>query len=189
MGMGAPPPQDGMGMGGPPGGGGFGAPPAGDPFGAPPNNASAGFGAPPPGGGMDMNNPMGGAPGGFGAPQGQSPYGAPPPPQDYGAQAAQGFNQMGQAMNQGMGGAMQPFGGAPMMGMPGAGGPQKAWLTTLLLAVFGGYLGIHRFYTGHTLFGVIQLLTCGGFGFWQLFDIIMIAMGKYTDAQGRPLAK
>lgn len=77
-----------------------------------------------------------------------------------------------------------------MGGMPGqmmAG--QKSWMTTLLLALFAGTLGVHRFYTGHTLFGVLQLVTCGGGGFWTLYDIIMIVMNKYTDAQGRPLAK
>jgi TM2 domain-containing membrane protein YozV len=90
---------------------------------------------------------------------------------------------------------MQPYGaGAPMgMGgmatMPSQSGPQKSWMTTLLLALFVGYLGVHRFYTGHTLLGVLQLVTCGGGGFWTLYDVIMIVMNKYTDAQGRPLAK
>jgi TM2 domain-containing membrane protein YozV len=111
-------------------------------------------------------------------------------PQDFGNQVAQGFNPMGQ-----MGAAMQPYAGGPMAQGAGpgpstaGGGPQKSWLTTLLLAFFLGCFGVHRFYTGHTLFGVIQLLTCGGFGIWYWVDIIFILMGKYTDAQGRPLAK
>jgi hypothetical protein len=97
-----------------------------------------------------------------------------------------------------MGGApMQPYGGgAPMMGpgpggmmAAGPGGPPKSWMMTLLLAFFLGYLGVHRFYTGHTLLGVLQLVTCGGFGIWTWIDIIFILMGKYTDAQGRPLVK
>ena len=117
-------------------------------------------------------------------------------------QAGQAFgqaaDQFGNAVNQGMG-QMQPYGaGAPMQqpGMPGmnpmvpgAGGPPKQFMITLLLAFFAGSFGAHRFYTGHTLYGVIQLFTLGGCGVWTLIDIIMIATGKYTDAQGRPLQK
>lgn len=65
----------------------------------------------------------------------------------------------------------------------------KQWLVTLLLAFFLGSLGVHRFYTGYTVIGVVQLLTLGGCGIWALIDIIMIAIGKFTDAQGRPLAR
>jgi hypothetical protein len=89
---------------------------------------------------------------------------------------------------------MQQYPGAPMMG-PGGGpmlaapGEGKPWLITLLLCVFGGYFGAHRFYTGHYLFGAIQLFTCGGFYVWWLIDVIFILTGKYTDAQGRPLVK
>ena len=63
------------------------------------------------------------------------------------------------------------------------------WLTTLLLAIFVGWLGIHRFYTGHTLIGIVQLLTCGVCGIWTLIDIIMIATGSFKDKDGSPLAK
>jgi len=65
----------------------------------------------------------------------------------------------------------------------------KDWLTTLLLAIFLGGLGVHRFYTGHTKVGVIQLLTLGGCGIWALIDIIQIAMGNFRDAQGRELVR
>jgi TM2 domain-containing membrane protein YozV len=64
---------------------------------------------------------------------------------------------------------------------------QRDWLTTLLLCFFLGVFGIHRFYTGHILIGVIQLLTLGGCGIWVLVDFIMILTGAYTDAEGRPL--
>jgi len=77
----------------------------------------------------------------------------------------------------------------PMPGMMAAPGAGKSWMTTLLLAVFLGWAGVHRFYTGHTLFGILQLITCGGSGVWQIIDIIFILTGKYTDAQGRPLVK
>ena len=65
----------------------------------------------------------------------------------------------------------------------------KEWLVTLLLSFFLGVLGIHRFYTGHTKIGVAQVLTFGGCGIWALIDFIMILVGNFKDAQGRPLKK
>jgi len=66
---------------------------------------------------------------------------------------------------------------------------EKDWLISLLLCIFLGYLGIHRFYTGHIAIGIIQLLTAGGCGIWWLIDIILIAAGSYRDAEGRPLVR
>ncbi|MHB0970155.1 MAG: NINE protein [Thermoanaerobaculia bacterium] len=71
----------------------------------------------------------------------------------------------------------------------GFGMQQKDWLTTLLLCLFLGGLGVHRFYTGHTGIGIVQLLTLGGCGIWALVDLIMIITGKFTDASGQPLLK
>lgn len=74
---------------------------------------------------------------------------------------------------------------APVLG----GGEQKDWLTTLLLCIFLGGLGVHRFYTGHTAIGLVQLFTGGGCGIWTLIDLITIITGSYKDAQGNPLYK
>ena len=65
----------------------------------------------------------------------------------------------------------------------------KDWITTLLLCWFLGFLGVHRFYTGHTAIGIVQLLTLGGCGIWALIDFIMICTRKFTDANGNQLAK
>jgi len=66
---------------------------------------------------------------------------------------------------------------------------QKDWLTALLLSIFLGGLGVHRFYTGHTGIGIVQLFTLGGCGIWSLIDIITIATGSFKDSNGQPLRK
>ncbi len=64
----------------------------------------------------------------------------------------------------------------------------KQKIVALLLCFFLGALGAHRFYVGKTGSAVAQLLTCGGLGIWALIDLIMIALGKFTDKDERPLA-
>jgi hypothetical protein len=64
---------------------------------------------------------------------------------------------------------------------------ENKFLPTLLLCWFVGALGIHRFYTGHTTIGIIQLLTAGGCGIWTLIDLILIISGNYKDSDGATL--
>lgn len=65
----------------------------------------------------------------------------------------------------------------------------KDWLTALLLSFFLGSLGVDRFYVGQTGLGIVKLLTCGGVGFWSLIDLVLVAMNRIPDDQGRPLRK
>jgi DNA-directed RNA polymerase subunit RPC12/RpoP len=62
-----------------------------------------------------------------------------------------------------------------------------SYTVTLVLALLFGIFGGHRFYTGHTMSGVIQLLTGGGMYLWWLIDVFSIVSGSFSDSQGRPL--
>lgn len=63
----------------------------------------------------------------------------------------------------------------------------KNFVATLLLCFFLGGLGVHRFYVGKVGTGILMLITLGGFGFWTLFDFIMIILSKFTDKDGNPI--
>ena len=126
----------------------------------------------------------------------QSQYGQPP--QQYG-QEPQQYGQSQQQYGQPQYGPQQQYGqpqygsqqqyGQPQYGFPGAQAVPKDWMTTLLLCIFLGWLGIHRFYTGHTVIGIIQLLTAGGCGIWVLVDFIMILTDSYRDSNGLQLVR
>jgi len=60
----------------------------------------------------------------------------------------------------------------------------KSQLIALLLCLFVGGLGIHRFYLGYTTIGVIQLLTLGGLGIWVLIDLIRLITGDLKPKDG-----
>ncbi len=62
----------------------------------------------------------------------------------------------------------------------------KEWLTMVLIAWLLGSFGGDKFYKGETGLGVAKLLTCGGCGIWGLYDLIMIALRKQHDVDGRP---
>lgn len=63
-------------------------------------------------------------------------------------------------------------------------GGGKSQLVALLLALFVGVLGIHRFYLGYTTIGIIQLLTLGGLGIWAFIDLILIITGDLKPKTG-----
>lgn len=64
---------------------------------------------------------------------------------------------------------------------------EKSWITTLLLCLFLGGLGVHRFYAGKIGTGILQLITVGGCGIWTLIDLIMIITGSFTDKDGNSI--
>ncbi|MEC4113181.1 TM2 domain-containing protein [Myroides pelagicus] len=61
---------------------------------------------------------------------------------------------------------------------------KNRWLTAVLLCWFLGFLGVHRFYTGNTAIGIVQLLTLGGCGIWVIVDLILLVSGNYKDGEG-----
>lgn len=61
---------------------------------------------------------------------------------------------------------------------------ERSWMTTLILCVFFGVFGLHRFYVGKWKSGILMFLTYGLFGIGALVDFIMIMFGKFKDENG-----
>lgn len=64
---------------------------------------------------------------------------------------------------------------------------KKNKTVALLLAIFLGGIGAHRFYVGKGGTGIIYLLTGGIFGIGWIIDIIMIATGRFKDEFDLPI--
>ncbi len=80
--------------------------------------------------------------------------------------------------------------GMPAQGMMQQGMPMvsdKDWVTTLLLSILVGWLGVDRFYAGSIGLGILKLITLGGCGIWSLIDIILVATGSFKDGNGLPI--
>ena len=67
--------------------------------------------------------------------------------------------------------------------------PPKSWLTALLLCIFLGFFGIHRFYVNKSGTGILWLFTGGMFALGWFIDIVLILTGSFTDSMGRPLKR
>ena len=66
---------------------------------------------------------------------------------------------------------------------------EKDWMTTLLLCLFCGGIGVHRYYVGKIGTGILYTLTLSLFGIGCLVDLIKIATGKFTDKDGNYIQK
>ena len=65
----------------------------------------------------------------------------------------------------------------------------KDQIVALLLCIFVGGLGIHRFYVGKIGTGILYLFTGGLFGIGWLVDLIQIVCGSFKDSMGRPVKR
>lgn len=63
----------------------------------------------------------------------------------------------------------------------------KNAMVTLLLTLFGGGLGLHRFYVGKTGTGLLWLFTGGVFGIGWIVDLINVALENFKDDDGLPV--
>jgi TM2 domain-containing membrane protein YozV len=61
----------------------------------------------------------------------------------------------------------------------------RSRLAALLLCLFLGGIGVHRFYVGKIGTGIAMIFTLGGLGIWVLIDLIMIIVGGFTDIEGK----
>ena len=65
--------------------------------------------------------------------------------------------------------------------------PSKSKIVALLLCLFLGLFGAHRFYLGYIGLGIVYFFTLGFFGIGWLVDLVRLALGKMTDAHGLPI--
>jgi hypothetical protein len=66
---------------------------------------------------------------------------------------------------------------------------EKSRTATLLLGLFTGFAGGHRFFAGKHGTGILMLCTLGGLGLWWLADLILIGTGEFTDIDGRRIVR
>lgn len=64
---------------------------------------------------------------------------------------------------------------------------KKSKRTALLCCIFGGWFGLHYFYTGRFGYGLLYFFTCGLFCFGWFYDIYRISTNKFNQLKPIPL--
>ena len=60
----------------------------------------------------------------------------------------------------------------------------KNFVLEATLCFLLGVFGVHRFYCGKIISGVLMVFTIGGLGIWALVDFVIVCFGEFTDSQG-----
>lgn len=50
----------------------------------------------------------------------------------------------------------------------------KSKWVSFFLCLFFGFLGVHKFYEGRVLLGILYIFTCGLFGVGVIIDLIVL---------------
>lgn len=61
---------------------------------------------------------------------------------------------------------------------------EKSVDIAFVLCLLLGIIGVHRFYVGKIGTGILYVFTGGLFGIGFIVDLVMIALGKFTDKNG-----
>ena len=63
----------------------------------------------------------------------------------------------------------------------------KSKTTSLILAIFLGWIGVHRYYVGKVGTGLLYTFTFGIFSIGWIVDIVKIASNTFQDSEGRTI--
>lgn len=64
---------------------------------------------------------------------------------------------------------------------------EKNKIVAIVLCIFLGWFGVHRFYTGHIKLGFVYLFSMGICGLGVLIDLILLCTHNYKDSLGNVL--
>lgn len=62
---------------------------------------------------------------------------------------------------------------------------EKKRAVAIILNLLFGWMGGHRFYSGHTGIAIAQMFTFGGFGMWWFYDLVILSLGTYKDKEDK----